>query len=47
MIAISEKLNSNMQMKIADMEEIDYLITELSPDSPELQAYRSKNLTIL
>jgi DeoR/GlpR family transcriptional regulator of sugar metabolism len=46
-IAISEKLNSNMQMKIADMEEIDYLITELSPDSPDLQAYRSKNLTIL
>jgi len=46
-IAIAEKLNSNMQMKIADIEEIDYLITELAPDSPELQAYRSKNLTIL
>ena len=46
-IAISEKLNSSMQMKIADIDEIDYLITELPPDSPELQSCRSKNLTIL
>jgi DeoR family fructose operon transcriptional repressor len=46
-IAISEKLNSSMQMKIADIDEIDYLITELSPDSSELQSYRAKNLTIL
>jgi DeoR/GlpR family transcriptional regulator of sugar metabolism len=46
-IAISEKLNSSMQMKIADISEIDYLITELSPDSPELLPYKAKNLTIL
>ncbi len=46
-LAISEKLNSVMQMKIADVDEINYLITELSPDSAELQAYKSKNLTIL
>lgn len=46
-IAISERLNAKMPMKIADIEEIDYLITELSPDSPKLQAYRSKNLIIL
>jgi DeoR/GlpR family transcriptional regulator of sugar metabolism len=46
-IAISEKLNSAMQMKIADIDEIDYLITELSPDDSDLQSYRSKNLTIL
>lgn len=45
-LAISEKLNSVMQLKTADITEIDVLITELSPDSPELQAY-SKNLTIL
>ncbi len=45
-LAISEKLNSSMQMKIADIDEIDFLITELSPDSPDLQAYKSKNLTI-
>ena len=46
-LAISEKLNSSMQMKIAGIDEIDYLVTELPPDSAELQAYRSKNLTIL
>jgi len=46
-LAISEKLNSSMQMKIADMEEIDFLITELPPDSPVLQPYKSRNLTIL
>jgi DeoR family fructose operon transcriptional repressor len=46
-LAISEKLNSSMQMKIADISEIDYLVTEMPPDSPELQSYRLKNLTIL
>lgn len=46
-LAISEKLNSSMQMKIADVSEVDYLITELPPDSTDLQAYKSKNLTIL
>jgi len=46
-LAISEKLNSVMQMKIADINEIDFLITELSPESAELQPYKTKNLTIL
>jgi DeoR family fructose operon transcriptional repressor len=46
-LAISEKLNSSMQMKIADLTEIDFLITELPPDSLELQPYKSKNLIIL
>ena len=46
-LAISEKLNSVMQMKIADISEIDFLITELSPDSTELQMYKTKNLTLL
>ena len=46
-LAISEKLNSVMQIKIADIDEVDYLITELPPESSELQAYKSKNLTIL
>jgi DeoR/GlpR family transcriptional regulator of sugar metabolism len=45
--AISEKLNSAMQLKIADISEIDYLITELSPDDQMLENYKSKNLTIL
>lgn len=46
-LAISEKLNSVMQMKIADINEIDFLITELSPESAELQPYKTKDLTIL
>jgi DeoR family transcriptional regulator, fructose operon transcriptional repressor len=46
-LTISEKLNSVMQMKIADVNEINYLVTELNPDSNELQAYKAKNLTIL
>jgi DeoR/GlpR family transcriptional regulator of sugar metabolism len=46
-LTISEKLNSVMQMKIADVNEINYLITELPPDNPELQAYKAKNLTLL
>ena len=36
-----------MQMKIADVNEINYLITELSPENQELQAYKAKNLTLL
>jgi DeoR family transcriptional regulator, fructose operon transcriptional repressor len=46
-LTISEKLNSVMQMKIADVSEIDYLITELPPESNELQAYKGKNLTLI
>jgi len=46
-LTISEKLNSVMQMKIADMSEIDYLITELNADNKILQPYQSKSVTIL
>lgn len=46
-MAISEKLNSSMKMKIADLQEIDYLITELPAESAELQPYKTKDLTIL
>jgi DeoR/GlpR family transcriptional regulator of sugar metabolism len=46
-LTISEKLNSVMQMKIADVDDIDYLITELPPHSPELQGYGAKEVTIL
>jgi len=46
-LTISEKLNSLMQMKIADLEEIDYLVTELEPDDKLLEPYHSKNVTIL
>ncbi|HTE24708.1 DeoR/GlpR family DNA-binding transcription regulator [Flavitalea sp.] len=46
-LTISEKLNSSMQMKIADLDEIDYLITELPPDNNLLHDYHSKKFTIL
>jgi DeoR family transcriptional regulator, fructose operon transcriptional repressor len=46
-LTISEKLNSLMQMKIADITEINYLITELDPGHDLLQSYRSKQVTLL
>jgi DeoR/GlpR family transcriptional regulator of sugar metabolism len=46
-LTIAEKLNSTMQIKIADMDEIDYLVTERSPEDLELQAYNTGKLVIL
>ncbi|WP_153797963.1 DeoR/GlpR family DNA-binding transcription regulator [Foetidibacter luteolus] len=46
-LTISEKLNSSMQMKIADISDIDYLVTELDAGHKMLQAYQSKNISIL
>jgi DeoR/GlpR family transcriptional regulator of sugar metabolism len=46
-LAISEKMNSAMKMKIADLQDIHYLITELPADNPALQVYQSKNLTLI
>ncbi|RYE39269.1 MAG: DeoR/GlpR transcriptional regulator [Sphingobacteriales bacterium] len=46
-LTISEKLNSSMQMKIADLDEIDYLITELSPEHAILSGYQSRKFQIL
>lgn len=46
-VAISEKLNSVMKMKVADLEEIDYLITELPSDSTMLSSFKNTNLAIL
>ena len=46
-LSISEKLNTTMQIKIADLSEIDYLVTELHPDSELLNRYHSRKITIL
>lgn len=46
-LAISEKLNSVMKMKVADLQEIDYLITELPSNSPELSAYQNSKLQVM
>lgn len=45
-LAIAEKLNSVMRMKIADLYQIDYLITELPAESPQLAPYRAGNVQL-
>jgi DeoR/GlpR family transcriptional regulator of sugar metabolism len=46
-LCISEKLNISLRLKVASLENIDYLITELDPEAQELDAYRVKTLQIL
>lgn len=46
-LCISEKLNISLRLKVASLENIDYLITELNENDPQLDPYRVKNLQIL
>ena len=45
-IGISEKLNSQQKIKVANLDEIDILITELDPEDPLLLPFKHKGLTI-
>ena len=45
-IGISEKLNSQQKIKVANLDEIDILITELDHDDPTLLPFKNKGLTI-
>ena len=45
-IGISEKLNSQQKIKVANLDEIDILVTELDPDDPTLLPFKHKGLTI-
>jgi DeoR/GlpR family transcriptional regulator of sugar metabolism len=45
-IGISEKLNSQQKIKVANLDEIDILITELEPNDPTLLPFKHKGLTI-
>jgi DeoR/GlpR family transcriptional regulator of sugar metabolism len=45
-IGISEKLNSQQKIKVANLDEIDILITELDPNDPKLLPFKHKGLTI-
>jgi DeoR/GlpR family transcriptional regulator of sugar metabolism len=45
-IGISEKLNSQQKIKVANLDEIDILITELDPNDPTLLPFKHKGLTI-
>lgn len=40
-LSISEKLNTVLKMKIADLSEVDYVITETDSDNEKLQPYKS------
>jgi DeoR/GlpR family transcriptional regulator of sugar metabolism len=46
-LCISEKLNISLRIKVASLENISYLITELEPDDLQLENYRVKGLRIL
>jgi DeoR/GlpR family transcriptional regulator of sugar metabolism len=45
-IGISEKLNSQQKIKVANLDEIDILITELDPEDSFLLPFKHKGLTI-
>lgn len=42
-VSISEKLNSTMKIKIANLSEVDYIVTELPPDADLLTPYKKAN----
>ena len=45
-IGISEKLNSQQKIKVANMDDIDILITELDPNHPTLAPFKRQGITI-
>ena len=46
-LCISEKLNISLRIKVSNLENISYLITELDTNDEKLQDYLVKGLTIL
>lgn len=46
-LCISEKLNIALRLKVAALENITYLVTELEPNDSKLENYSVKNLQIL
>jgi len=46
-LTISEKLDSVQRLRVCDIDEVNYLITELDPESTDLKTYRRDNLVIL
>ncbi len=46
-LCISEKLNISLRLKVASLENIDYLVTELEAKAPQLANYTAKSLQIL
>lgn len=46
-MVISEKLQSRQPISVAEINQIDYLITELNPDHQLLQPFQEEGITIL
>lgn len=46
-LCISEKLNTSQRLKICDLNQIHYLITELSPESAFLAPFRNDDLKLI
>jgi DeoR/GlpR family transcriptional regulator of sugar metabolism len=46
-ICISEKLNTVQKIKICDFNQINYLITELPPEDPQLTVYGKEDLKLI
>jgi len=46
-LSISEKLNTTQRIKVCDLKEIDFLITELSPADELLVKYKAAGIQIL
>jgi DeoR/GlpR family transcriptional regulator of sugar metabolism len=46
-VCISEKLDTSLRLKVASLQNIDYLITELDAGDTKLEQYRVKNLQLL
>jgi len=46
-LTIAEKMNTTQPFHVCPMEDIDILITELSPEDPLLEPYRQKGIQVL
>ena len=46
-LTISEKLDTVQRLRVCDLDEVNYLVTELEAGSMDLKAYRRENLVIL
>lgn len=46
-LTISEKLDTVQRVRVCDIDEIHYLVTELSPDSNELKSYKRDQLIVI
>jgi DeoR/GlpR family transcriptional regulator of sugar metabolism len=46
-LTISEKMNSVQPLHVCDLNQVDLLITEKSPDSPEMEVYKNFGVNVM